>query len=377
MQREFMATDRQWLEKALSDKDKRKSWGGWQTRFAKRSELIGSFGLVPSESTFSTLPGLSFLLRIPFVLRQPYLSKDERDFYVLDNPLRRDRVFQTPMVAATGWKGALRNTLWQLGHKEDDQVIIRLFGNARDDELGQAGRLHFYSTFFSANAGLEIINPHDRKTGVGVKRGPALMECVPQKTKGDIAALYVPFGPPDQSEPERYSEVAQDLELLAAGLHAMLTVYGFGAKTSSGFGTCEDKLIGEGMLSVRADITAPARSTGTMPQAKVVPDLPRYLEAPGRLHPDLRRPDGTLKTEEEYRLFVKARGGSYGKKDIQLYEKAKKWWDHQSQSVAPEAKSEEPPTRTSPVTHLPFLSLSDLRELSAHVARQLVSQSAI
>jgi len=49
-------------------------------------------------------------------------------------------------------------------------------------------------------------------------------------------------------------QVAADLVVLAKGLRAMLTVYGFGAKTSSGFGVAEDRLAGEGRLVIRAEL---------------------------------------------------------------------------------------------------------------------------
>ncbi|RLB87227.1 MAG: hypothetical protein DRH50_17185, partial [Deltaproteobacteria bacterium] len=163
MQREFIAT-LDWIQTALTDEDKTQYWQRWQRELAPTSELLHTFSLLPDLSTISHLPLLSFILHIPFRLQKPYLSKDERDFYLLDNPLRREKVFQTPMIASTSWKGALRSALWQLGYKEEHEITIRLFGNPRASDEGQAGRLHFFPTFFEAIA-LEVINPHDRKTG--------------------------------------------------------------------------------------------------------------------------------------------------------------------------------------------------------------------
>jgi CRISPR-associated protein Cmr2 len=217
------------------------------------------FHILPDTSVVSYMPPLSFMINIPFRLQKPYLSKDEQDFHLLENPLRREKIFKTPMVAATSWKGALRATLWQLGHKQDDDpVTLRLLGNSRENEKQQAGRLYFFPTFFD-KVGLEVINPHDRKTGTGT-RGPILMECVPQGTKGDLILLYVPFGDIDETEEARLSYVADDLQALAKGIRAMLTTYGFGAKTSSGFGTAEGKLAGEGKLAIRAKLDG-----GTVP----------------------------------------------------------------------------------------------------------------
>jgi len=159
-------------------------------------------------------------------------------FYIIDNPVRKDKVFKLPMVAPTGWKGALRHALWQLGHRED-KPIRRLFGETRADNTGRSGRLHFYPTFFN-KIGLEIINPHDRVRRVG--KNPILFECVPQDAQGTFTLLYVPFDRIGQDDAETRAQVAKDLTLLAKGLQAMFTLYGFGAKTSSGFGLAEDKV---------------------------------------------------------------------------------------------------------------------------------------
>jgi len=281
-------------------------------------KLPDTFRFVPKPDSDSVarLPRLSFLLYIPFRLQKPYLSEDERDFYLIDNPLRREKVFQTPMVASTSWKGALRSAMIQKlaadlhsGRKNESDFLeerlrlYRLFGNEKDgvseflnraltlhrvgppptekqqreewekryeqiykqvahefeekvrakgyrkeNVEGFQGCLYFFPTFFD-NIGLEVINPHDRKTGVGA-RGPILVECVPQETKGELVLLYVPFSPSEQKEDERRAQVAKDLEAVAEGIRAMLTTYGFGAKTSSGYGVAKEELNGKGKLLI-------------------------------------------------------------------------------------------------------------------------------
>ncbi len=228
------------------------------------SSIPPEFHFLPETSVVDYMPPLSFMLRIPFCLRKSYLSKDERDFNLLDNPLRKEKVFQTPMVAATSWKGSLRAALWQLGYKQDDKVTIRLLGNKRESEEQQAGRLHFFPTFFE-DISLEVINPHDRKTGIGV-RGPILLECVPQGARGEFILIYVPFGPIGQTDEAIRAEVAEDLQVLAKGIREMLTINGFGAKTSSGFGTAEDQLVEEGKMAIRAKLDGKI----SKPAAKIV-----------------------------------------------------------------------------------------------------------
>jgi len=367
MQHEFMAT-LDWVQTALTDKDKAQHWQRWQRELAPPSELLHAFSLLPDLSIITHLPPLSFTLCIPFQLQKPYLSKDERDFHLLDNPLRKEKVFQTPMVAATSWKGALRAALWQLGCKGDHEVVTRLLGNPRGSDEHQAGRLYFYPTFFD-QIGLEVINPHNRKTGVG-ERGPILMECVPQGARGDLFLLYVPFGPLETGGNRR--EVAEDLQLLAEGVQAMFTTYGFGAKTSSGFGVAEDRLTKEGKLAIRAELTdeVAADTTPLEPQS---PDLPRYLESPTQLHADLRREDGSLKSEEEFRALLESRGKKYTKRDKQLYDKAKRWWEREGRELAESSfqESEPAPAETPPVTEYTFRTLSELGDLAQRVATQL------
>jgi CRISPR-associated protein Cmr2 len=264
------------------------------------------------------------MLRIPFRLQKPYISKDETDFYLLDHPVRKEKIFQVPMVAATSWKGTLRAALWQLGYTETHAVVRRLLGNPRGSDTHQAGRLYFYPTFF-ARIGLEVINPHSRET-----------------------------------------------------VQAMLTTYGFGAKTSSGFGTTADRLAGEGQLALRAALPRMAAPTASPPtRAQPAPGLPRYLESAARLHPDFRRPDGSLKSEAEYRAFLAGRGRRYAKRDRQLYEKAQKWWEREgyqrAEAVSQAPQPEDAPALAAvpPLCTLTFNTLNELLVLAPRVAAQV------
>lgn len=330
--------------------------------------------LIPDLAGIVQLPSLSFALRIPFRLAKPYLSKDERDFYLLDAPLRKEKVFQTPMVASTSWKGALRAALWQQGHVETDAVTLRLFGNPRGSEELQAGRLHFYPTFFQKMS-LEVINPHERSTGVGRRRGPILMECVPEGESGDLFLLYVPFGMGEQDEAAQRAFVAEDLEIVAAGVQAMLITYGFGAKTSSGYGTARDQLAGEGHLVLRASLAEVVSAATPAPLAQTPPDLPRYLESPRALNADFRQQDGTLKPEAEYQALIESRGQKYTKKDKLLYEKAKGWWEREGRATinaTPEPSEPEPTVKpTPPLIECGFGALSELCAVAQELARLL------
>jgi CRISPR-associated protein Cmr2 len=389
----------------------------------KQMQLLG---LEPALPDLTAFPTYSWAVAVPFTLRKPYLSKDDTTFHLLDNPVRKEKIFQVPLVAATGWKGALRAALVQhliawwssLNDAERQQGLqckrflqqrmqmARLFGNEKgvetDDTNGKAfldkiggerlaqiyrrlvgrslsssgffaGRLHFFPTFFD-RLGLEVINPHSRQSGVG-ERGPILLESVPQGATGTLLLLYVPFGSLDKHK------IAQDLEVTAQGVQAMLTTYGFGAKTSSGFGVVEEQLAGQGKLLIRAALSAPDAPTSTQ-AAPSAPGLARYLETPARLHADFRRPDGSLKSAAEYEALIKSQGRKYGKQDRQLYEKAQKWWEREGRQLA-EAAAKEPVEQPAPVappqppvTERMFTTLSGLQEQARQVAEQLRSGGA-
>lgn len=316
-----------WHE-AVNPEKKNRVCDSWQKTSFDSCQIPESFVSTLDSSTVEWLPRFSFMLRLPFELDKPYLSKDEKSFYLLDNPLRREKVFKIPMIAASSWKGALRAAMVQLlvqwwtgleaSEKEERSnrkrfiswriQLVRLFGTERGtnlddkkynhylDKLGGeyqgrwfrrwlrrfispsgflAGRLHFYPTFFEKVA-LEVINPHNRKTGTNM-RGPILFECVPGGAEGVLSILYVPFG---KSEKTYQEVVAQDLVLLAEGIRAMLTIYGFGAKTSSGFGVVKESLTSEGRLLLKAALPSKVENNSALQQPKV---LPRYLEAHDQL----------------------------------------------------------------------------------------------
>ncbi len=368
MQRDYTAT-LDWVPEALEAKDKRQFISRWQSKFARPSDLLEKFTFLPDTSVVEHLPRFGFALQFRFKLRKPYLSKDDRDFYLLENPLRREKVFQTPMVASTAWKGALRATLCQLDKQDNYPAIIRLFGNPRESEEGKSGRLYFFPTFFDKidEVDLEVINPHDRKTGVG-SRGPILMESVPADATGYFTLLYVPFDRLGQDEAETRRQVAEDLTLLAQGLRAMFTLYGFGAKTSSGFGLAEDSLVGQGSLTLHMEDTEQPQKDETQPEdplQALQADIDAFVERFGvESFPRW--------TNEE----LSASG--WGKKRQSEYKKLRNRhpdWDAQTgqwRETAPEEASEEEAV-PSRLTERTFASFSELVALIERLATSLTA----
>ncbi len=278
---DFLCRRLRWMASILN-------FGGWEDT------------VNPSLPDLSIFPPGSWTIQINFTLRKPYISRDDTDFYIVDNPVKKEWVFKVPYVAPSQWKGALRSAMvrelvMKLSEKEIDEEkffeerirLYRLFGNEKDgtaeflnralarfhvgtlpnnadgeakeqweqrvkqeiknvaeqfkrklgekgyrvgDIEGFQGYLHFYPTFFD-KIGLEVINPHDRRTGTG--KQPIYFECVPQGTKGSFTLLYVPMKEVDEDTSK------EDLIEVAKGIKAMLTKCGFGAKTSSGYGVAD------------------------------------------------------------------------------------------------------------------------------------------
>lgn len=202
------------------------------------------------------LPAYSFVIQCTFVLAQPYISRDEQDFYIIDNPVRKDKVFGLPYVAPTSWKGSLRAALSRVKSIAEnktarEEILSRMFGNEKgelDQDKFHAGRLFFYPTFFTKKS-LEIINPQDRKLRSGTN--PITIESVPIGSEGIFTLLYVPFDQIEGYTESIRKQATNDLELVMKGLHAMFRVYGFGAKTHSGFGLVEE-IVQKALIEVHA-----------------------------------------------------------------------------------------------------------------------------
>jgi CRISPR-associated protein Cmr2 len=193
----------------------------------------------------------SFSLQFTFILDKPYVSLDDTPLYILDNPLKKEKIFKLPYVSASQWKGNLRSTIRQMQNinrcENEDERMKRIFGNIRTEEeienLHQAA-LRLYPTFFDM-IDLEVINPHNRETGTGTK--PIYLETVPVEASGRFQLLYFPMS--CKGDENDISQIVDDFEVLAEGICEMMTLYGFGAKVSSGFGRVKN--IEDGKLCMR------------------------------------------------------------------------------------------------------------------------------
>lgn len=229
----------------------------YRQRLERGAALIDGLGIgTPARIDLSALPPLSFFLRADFALETPYLSRDDRVFSVTENPVRKDWVFGLPLIAATTWKGALRNACLL----EAREAVDRLFGpeppkNSRGEEppaLLHKGRICTFTSFFTQVA-TEIVNPHDRVRRIG--KNPIRIECVPKGARSRLALLYLALRRDEESRcltaVEFRKQVAGDLLAVARSVRGAMRDYGVSAKKSGGYGAAADALVGErGIIEV-------------------------------------------------------------------------------------------------------------------------------
>ncbi|MBE3588487.1 MAG: hypothetical protein IMW93_08035, partial [Thermoanaerobacteraceae bacterium] len=214
-----------------------------------RVKMLSSLGLTTCPPDPATFPPGSWTVQFTFTLQKPYFSRDDTDFYVLENSVKKEWIFRVPYVAPTQWKGALRSAMVRrlvdekenlspsefarrrlhlsllFGGEKGEEVdglsspadyldgaggeeaarlyrkMVKQYFHSMDDEdlPHHAGRLHFYPTFFD-RLDLEVINPHPRDTGAGEL--PIYFECVPAGAVGTFALFYAPFGRSGNTEAE-------------------------------------------------------------------------------------------------------------------------------------------------------------------------------
>jgi CRISPR-associated protein Cmr2 len=270
----------------------------------------------------SVFPEYSFLIQFRFILEKPYISRDEQDFYIIDNPIRKDRVFGLPYVAPTSWKGSLRAALWQNGYKGDNACINRIFGNERGVEKQselRAGRLHLFPTFFG-KIDLEIINPHDRERRVG--KNPILMECVPIDTSGLFTLLYVPYDLTGKDTELAKKQISEDVKLLATGLKTMFRDTGFGAKTSSGYGQAKNA-IADGNIVLKAK--GIENTSGNQPSSEPPEEsFKKYLTNKGIVKDEFKGSGdaGLLSNPEYHEKNQQSGSGSFSE-----FKRFRRWYD--------------------------------------------------
>ncbi len=209
---------------------------------AQRLRDMDRLGLRSPDVDVNRLPVGSWFLQLDFTLAKPYVSKDDEAFYIIDNPVKKEKVFRVPYVAAPTWKGNLREALrLARGWHDDSEEMRVLFGNEREANHDfHAGRLGFFPTYFD-RIDLEVLNPHSRRTGAGTL--PIYLEVVPTGSSGTIGVLYVPFDQLSETDDIRCQSAQTLFEPLAQGIEYLLSDLGLAAKKSSGFGVASPESV--------------------------------------------------------------------------------------------------------------------------------------
>lgn len=321
----------------------------------------------------SPLPKYSFAIQINFTLAKPYISKDDKEFYIIDNPVKKDWVFKVPLVSSSTWKGHLRWTTRKNeglidNLLEDNEQIIRLFGHQREKEEGEEqrrGRLMFFPTFLD-KIDMEIINPHDRETKAG--KNPIPIESVPQGANGTFTLLYIPFDLIGKPEKEVRKQIKEDLKLTVSAVKKMMTVYGFSAKKTSGFGVIEEKIQVQFSFNIGFPVIEKEAKQSEGISAPVN-HLPKYLISDGKLKPEFLNPDETFR-EVESRDREK-----WNKEKQQMYDKAKRFYEKQlTQDKKDEVKEEDKLPAMQPKQY-PIEQLADIEVMAQKMAEALEGEN--
>lgn len=113
-------------------------------------EMVKSISGIMNGNEFndyinSLIPG-SFGIYQEFKLTSPYFSKDNDEIYIIDNPILKEKVFKTPMIKGSMWKGLMLHSAFikldELTKKSDTDIneligtykkIYRIFGAGSDN----------------------------------------------------------------------------------------------------------------------------------------------------------------------------------------------------------------------------------------------------
>ncbi len=226
------------VDKEQGEREQQRKRNEARRHYMEQASRCNQF-LIPSilglDGSFETLPDTAWIgLEIGFALESPWYSKDDRPFHILDNPVRKDRVFGIPFMSAASWKGLLRWASRNLAGDDGSPCVRHLFGNEREEEEDSLrGALAFYPTWFS-KLDFEMINPHSRKTRAGTQ--PIYYEVVPAGTSGVLRLLYAPL--PGAARRDEI-QPGDALEKLTEAIEILLGTYGISAKRTVGWGTAK------------------------------------------------------------------------------------------------------------------------------------------
>lgn len=241
----------------------------------------------------------SFILQAEIKLISPYYSRDDDEFYLIQNPVLKEKVFKVPMVRGSGWKGAIAKAGKDLINKDLKwfDSYIRIFGTGSQEyrelidslekDKSISEKLIKYALFkLGIRLNKERINKintkpedflielSDKLTKENIKNktvpylqihkgraifyptyfdklsleiinphsrktragiNPIHYEVVPEGTKGILQIIYIPYDGILLSDNELEKQVKADIEFLIKCIEKVAK-NGVGAKTKLGWG---------------------------------------------------------------------------------------------------------------------------------------------
>lgn len=326
-------------------------------------QLLYEFDLYQPTININLLPDNSFFVQFEFKLKRPFYSKDDEQFYIIDNPICKESVFKVPMMRPSGWAGALKNAIVNNDKEKNNELelqsIDRLFGYVSDKEdNNKKGSLILFPTYFD-NIKFEILNPHDRDTKAG--KNPIYYEVVPAKSTGLFSLLYVPFYISDEEKSDANDKIAFDIDLVAKGLKSMFLTYGFGAKTSSGFGIAENDPI-EGKIILKSKCVNVSVHEDIKPPEK---EFLKYLNEDGSLKDSFKDAEGKLITKITGEKLSQIAGGS-----LNEFKRFKNWYNREGGHrwrKSPQSKNEN--SAEWPI--LTFSTFDELIDVAKDISQKL------
>ena len=313
-----------------------------------------------------------FGIDVSFTLVSPWYSKDDRPFHVLDNPVRKDRVFGVPFMSAASWKGLLRwacrmqsgllkhlkTQKMKMYDWEDPSWIIHLFGNEKGKQKDfRAGALVFYPTWFN-KVGFEVINPHSRTRRAGTQ--PIYYEVVPAGTTGRLQLLYAPL--PGKTERDKITP-ADFIDCFIDSIRTLLETYGISAKRTAGWGTAridkkESKLyfVKGGCLS--SFISNVAETKQYEPPSEVFKKL---LDEKGVPISILLDENGKLRSKTQFKKIEVEKPCTNRE-----FEEFKEWWEKNGEEYRRRLNAN---TATTPLLSIQEVTFEDLLKRCAEVKK--------
>ena len=120
------------IEKSENNKKPENNPDNPMQKIQKISGIINDKNNV--KDLIEKLPKYSFAVWVKFSLVGPYFSRDDDEFYIIQNPILKETVFKVPMVRGSSWKGALAGAFKRLLNNNDSkkseivESYLRIFG---------------------------------------------------------------------------------------------------------------------------------------------------------------------------------------------------------------------------------------------------------